>query len=150
MSQLLALVIDSLFGDPPNAYHPVAWMGSGIGAARKCAPKIDARRQLGYGGLIAFGGISLAAGLGWLAARLVRLLPKPLNWLGEATALKLMLSVGGLTRAATEIQTALEAGDLPKARRLTSWHLVSRDTSVLSASQVAAAAVESVAENTSD
>jgi adenosylcobinamide-phosphate synthase len=150
MLQLLALVIDSLFGDPPNAYHPVAWMGSGIGAARKRAPKTDVRRQLGYGGLIALGGAGLAAGMGWLVAWLVRLLPKPLNWLGEAVALKLMLSVGGLTQAATEIQTALEADDLPEAQRLTGWHLVSRDTSELTASQVAAAAVESVAENTSD
>jgi adenosylcobinamide-phosphate synthase len=150
MLQLLALLIDSLWGDPPNEYHPVAWMGSGIAVARKRAPETDPRRQLGYGGLIAFSGLGLAAGLGWLVARLARLFPKPLNWLAEAAALKLMLSVGGLTRAATEIRSALEAGDLPEARRLTSWHLVSRDTSELSASQVAAAAVESVAENTSD
>jgi len=55
-----------------------------------------------------------------------------------------------LTRAATEIKSALEAGDLPEARRLTGWHLVSRDTSGLSESQVAAAAIESLTENTSD
>jgi adenosylcobinamide-phosphate synthase len=48
------------------------------------------------------------------------------------------------------VKAALEKGDLPEARRLVSWHLVSRDTSQLDASLVAAAAVESVAENITD
>ena len=150
MLQLLALVIDNLFGDPPNKYHPVAWIGSGISAAQKHAPKSGSQEQLSYGGLIVFGGLGLTARLGWLVARLIQSLPKPLNWLGEATTLKLMLSVGGLARAASEIQSALESGDLPKARRLTGWHLVSRDTFALTESQVAAAAIESLTENTSD
>lgn len=150
MVQLLALLVDSLFGDPPNEYHPVAWMGSGISAARKHAPKTDTRQRLGYGGLIAFGGVGLATGMGWLATHFIHFLPKPLNWLVEASILKMVLSVGGLTRAATEIQSALDVGDIPEARRLTNWHLVSRDTSELTESQVAAATVESVAENTSD
>ena len=150
MLQLLALLVDSLFGDPPNEYHPVAWMGTGISAARQHAPKADAQKQLGYGGLIAFVGISLAGGMGWLVVRIIHLLPKPINWLAEAVVLKMMLSAGGLTRAASEIQSALDAGDLSEARRLASWHLVSRDTSKLTESQVAAATIESVTENTSD
>ena len=150
MLQLLTLVIDILFGDPPNACHPVAWMGSGIAAARKAAPKSDAQKQLGYGGLIAFGGVGLAAGFGWLVTKLFRLLPRPLNWLAEAAVLKMTLSVGGLSRAAFEIRSTLTVGNLPEARRLTNWHLVSRDTSKLTESQVAAATIESVTENTSD
>ena len=148
--QLLTLVIDILFGDPPNAYHPVAWMGAGIGTARRYAPRAGAQKQLGFGGLIAFGGVGLAAALGWKATRLLHLLPKPLSWLAEAWVLKLTLSLGGLDIAASEIRSVLEAGDLPKARRLTNWHLVSRDTSELTESQVAAATIESVTENTSD
>jgi adenosylcobinamide-phosphate synthase len=150
MLQLLALLVDSLFGDPPNEYHPVAWMGSGISAAQNRAPETDARHQLGYGGLIAFSGVGLMAALGWIVMRFLHLLPRPLNWLAEAGVLKMMLSVGGLTRVASETQSALDAGDLPEARRLTSWHLVSRDTSKLTESQVAAATIESVTENTSD
>ncbi len=150
MVQLLALIIDTLFGDPPNAYHPVAWMGSGISVARKQAPKSNARRQLGYGGVIAFGGVSLTAGVGWIMTWLLRLLPKPLNWLGEAAILKIVLSVRGLARAASNVQYALDVGDLSEARRLTSWHLVSRDTAKMIESQVAAATIESVLENLSD
>lgn len=150
MLQLLALVIDILFGDPPNEYHPVAWMGSGIGSARKFAPKTGSQKQLGFGGLIAFGGVALAVSIGWSVTRILRIFPKPFNWLAEAGILKIMLSVGGLSRAAFEIQSALDGGDLPEARRLTNWHLVSRDTSELTESQVAAATIESVTENTSD
>ena len=150
MLQFLALLVDSFFGDPPNKYHPVAWMGSGISGVRKYAPATDAQRQLGYGGLIAFGGVGLTAGIGWFTAQIVRFLPKPLSWLVEASILKIMLSVGSLTRAANEIQSALDTGDLAEAQRLTSWHLVSRDTSDLTESQVAAATIESIAENTSD
>ena len=39
---------------------------------------------------------------------------------------------------------------MQEARRLLAWHLVSRDTSELSAAEVAGAAIESLAENLSD
>lgn len=148
--QLLALLIDVLCGDPPNDNHPVAWMGSGIHVARRHAPQADARRQLVYGGLVALGGASLAAGIGRIVAILLRFLPKPLNWLAEATLLKMTLSLDGLARAASQIEDALEEGDLSEAQRLTGWHLVSRQTSRLTDSQVAAATIESVTENSSD
>lgn len=48
------------------------------------------------------------------------------------------------------MQTAPERDDLAEARRLLSWHLVSRPTADLSADEVAAAAIESLAENLSD
>jgi len=72
------------------------------------------------------------------------------NHLLFALFLKLTLSLRGLDRAAREVQSALEANNLPEARRLLSWHLVSRDTSQLNEAKVSAAAIESVAENSSD
>jgi adenosylcobinamide-phosphate synthase len=59
-------------------------------------------------------------------------------------------SLRGLIKAAEEVEDALKVGDLTEARRLASWHLVSRDTTALSEPQVAAATIESVAENVSD
>ena len=88
--------------------------------------------------------------MGRLLEQLLARLPAPLRWLATAGLLKMTIGLRGLGRAATQVETALASGDLPEARRLVSWHLVSRDTSTLSGSQVAAAAVESVAENTSD
>ena len=82
--------------------------------------------------------------------RVAKQLPWPLGLLLEAIALKTTFSWRGLDQAASEVQQALEQDDLPEARRLVSWHLVSRETSQLDESQVAAATIESVAENASD
>ena len=64
--------------------------------------------------------------------------------------LKTTFSARGLARAAGEVNAVLGRDDLPEARRLLAWHLVSRDTSALSQSHVCAATIESVAENLSD
>jgi adenosylcobinamide-phosphate synthase len=68
----------------------------------------------------------------------------------EAGLLTMTFSLRGLINAASEVEDALAVGDLTEARRLASWHLVSRDTTALSEPQVAAATIESVAENISD
>ena len=51
----LALVLDLVLGDPPNRFHPVAWMGTGIAAARSYAPRRGWLAQLGYGVLLGAG-----------------------------------------------------------------------------------------------
>lgn len=146
----LALLLDRLFGDPPNRYHPVAWMGSAIAAAKRRAPSHGNGRRFVYGAALDVAGAALVAGIGMGLHRMFRRLPAPLRWLGEATVLKMTLSLRGLRAAAGEVKAALDAGNLPEARRLLSWHLVSRDTSNLDVARVAAATVESVAENSSD
>jgi len=146
----LALLLDTLFGDPPNRYHPVAWMGSAIAAARRRAPPRGNGRRFVYGAVLDLVGAGLVATIGWGLQRLLSWLPAPLRWLGEALVLKMVFSLHGLGAAASEVKAALDANDLPEARRLVSWHLVSRDTSALDAARVAAATIESVAENTSD
>jgi adenosylcobinamide-phosphate synthase len=146
----LALLLDLTLGDPPNRFHPVAWMGSAIAAAKRRAPRQGRLAQLAYGAALDVGGVLAVANLGRLLERVIARLPAPWNWLAETGLLKTTLSLKGLGTAAGEVQAALDAGDLPAARRLVAWHLVSRDTVTLNASQVAAATVESVAENTSD
>ncbi|HHB91083.1 MAG TPA: cobalamin biosynthesis protein CobD [Anaerolineae bacterium] len=148
---LLALLLDQFLGDPPNRWHPVAWMGRGIAWSQRHAPGGGEApaRQLAYGGAIVLVGVSLAATAGVLLARLARSLAWP-GIVVEALALKATFSLRGLIRAARQVETALLAHDLPSARRWLSWHLVSRSTEELDASQVAAATIESVAENLSD
>lgn len=147
---VLALLLDMLLGDPPNRWHPVAWMGTAIAVARRRAPKEGPGKSLLYGGLLVVGGATVVAGVGHLLERVLDRWPVPLNWLMMAGLLKMVVGLRGLGRAAAEVQVALEVHDLPRARRLLAWHLVSRDTTTLTESQVAAATVESVAENTSD
>lgn len=147
---ILALVLDLALGDPANRFHPVAWMGTAIGAARRRAPDEGWLAQLSYGALLVAGGAAITAGLGRFFGGAVARLPAPLGLLAEAMLLKMTFSLRGLSTAAEEIESALETQDLPEARRLLAWHLVSRDTTTLNESQVAAATIESVAENTSD
>lgn len=68
----------------------------------------------------------------------------------EGALLKPSLSLRALLDAGMQVERALWAGELSEARRLLAWHLVSRDTTSLSASEVAGAAIESLAENLSD
>lgn len=131
---------DRLLGDPRRG-HPVAAFGSWAGWVEQ-RTYADSRAA----GL-ANEAITLApvTALGLVAERL----PAPAR--AGATAVLTWAALGGtsLGREATAVHDLLAAGDLPGARgRLR--HLVGRVTDDLSADEVARAAVESVAENSSD
>lgn len=150
MILFLALALDLLLGDPPNRLHPTAWMGSLIRFLLRFRPHGNSTLEFLYGIFILAIGISLSAGAGLGILYLASFLPLWAGILLQGIFLKLTLSLRGLNRAAKEVQTVLESQDLSEARRLLSWHLVSRDTSELNEAQVSAAAIESVAENASD
>lgn len=146
---LLALAIDLALPEPPNALHPVVWMGRAISALERLAD--------GRGRTSAFLiGLGMAAalptafgGAAWLAMLGLRELGGVPYLIGGALLLKTTFAVRGLVRAAQDTQHSLEGGDMRQARsNLRS--LVSRDAATLSTSLAAAAAIESVAENTTD
>jgi adenosylcobinamide-phosphate synthase len=147
---LLAMLFDQALGDPPNRFHPVAWMGSAINLARRLAPREGNIAQLLYGAGLALVGTAAVAAIGLLLQHVLVRLPWPINWMVEAYVLKLTLSLRSLAGAARQVWRALKADDLSQARHLVGWHLVSRDTSRLEPFEVSAAAIESVAENSSD
>ncbi len=149
-SLVLALVCDRFLPEPPNRLHLVAWMGSAIAVAQRHAPRQGRLWHFFYGAFVVLAGATLSAAAGWAISALGRRLPVPWRWLLQAVALNFVFALQGLSRAAGEVHGALDKNDLPEARRLLSWHLVSRDTATLSPSEVAAATIESVAENTSD
>lgn len=147
---LEAILYDQMLGDPPNEYHPTAWMGNAIGRLKAETPDGDEQTKMGYGAVIVLGGAVVIYLLGQFVQSITRNLPFGLGYSIDGWLLKTTFSFSGLVGAADEVRTALESGDLTEARRLVSWHLVSRDTSELDASQVSAATIESVAENLSD
>ncbi len=144
-----ALLIDVLLGDPPNRYHPVAWMGAAIGWG-KARARGGRMARFAWGLGILLGGVGMSALAGWIVERETARWPRWLRAIVLGAVLKSTFSLRGLTRAAREVHIALTRSDLVEARRALAWHLVSRPTANLSASQVAAATIESVAENTSD
>jgi adenosylcobinamide-phosphate synthase len=146
----LAVALDLALGDPPNRFHPVSWIGSGLMAARRRLPTRGRLIPLARGAGLMVIGIGLAVGLGRLIDLGLAHLPSPIALVGEAIALKSLFSIRGLVQAARLVAEALSAGNLAEARKLASWHLVGRPTGSLDAPRVAAAAIESVAENASD
>jgi adenosylcobinamide-phosphate synthase len=147
-----ALATDLLLGEPPAVAHPTVWMGRALGRARGWHARAGRSPTASYvAGATAVGTLALAVGL--LAAlaegRLARV-PGAARAAAAGALLKPALSLRALVGAGREVEHALRRGDLPEARRLLAWHLVSRDTTRLSASEVAGAAIESLAENLSD
>jgi adenosylcobinamide-phosphate synthase len=96
------------------------------------------------------GGLAGWVLLGKGAVQIAGWLPCGLGLIAEAWLFKTTFALRGLAQAAIAVHGPLAQGDLPQARQQLSWHLVSRDTSQLDAAQVAAATIESVAENASD
>jgi adenosylcobinamide-phosphate synthase len=137
---LLALAADVLLGDPPNRWHPVAVLGSWMALGERLAPH-GKRARLVWGAAWLSGGLLLAGGVAGMLPR------QPL---AQGLLASTLLAYRGLDDAVAAVQFALTQGELVEARRLLGWHLVSRPTVELRADEVAAAAIESLAENLSD
>lgn len=146
----LGLVLDRLLGEPPDAWHPVAWFGTVMGRVEQ---RLYADTRLS-GAAYALVGAGVGAGAGLLLDRLGRRLAGQRTH-GTAEVAVLAGSVGVacagrmLRETSARIEDRLRADDLDGARELLPW-LVGRDPSGLDASGVAAAVVESLAENTVD
>ena len=148
---LLALLLDLTLGEPPNRLHPTVWIGKTVALAERIAPGPEASHliQLAAGVAMALLVPALWGAAAWAAAYGLMQL-HPLAYLVVvAMLLKTTFSVRMLHRVAAGIGRILSAGDIGKARRQMSA-LVSRDTSQLSIGQMAAGAIESVAENITD
>ncbi len=146
---LLAVFLDIFLGDPPNAIHPVAWMGKIIDRLEKLSPKHSAVGQFAYGIFITL----------FTAALFTTVAHYLLGWLHNHSTivyiiiasilLKITFSMRGLRREALKIRALLLLHDLSKTR-FELRGLVSRDTKNLDVSLMASAAVESVAEGCCD
>jgi adenosylcobinamide-phosphate synthase len=134
------VALDRALGEPPTAAHPVAWFGRAMTALEQRCWADDRRRGVAYFAVGA--GSAVATG-----AALTRLVRSPL----AATAVTTTLAAGGrmLGDTALTIGDALTAGDLDAARDRLPW-LVGRDPAGLDSTEIARAAIESVAENTVD
>ena len=145
-------LLDALFGDPAWLPHPVVLMGRCISALEKqlrtALPKTP-RGELAGGAAVAavlpLGTLAVTGLACWAAARLHPALGLALQmlWCGQALAAK------GLAQESRNVYKELAKGDLPAARRAVA-RIVGRDTQNLTAAGVTRAAVETVAENTSD
>lgn len=144
----LALLMDGLLGEPPEALHPVVWMGRTVGAMERRAPS----GERGHAARMAWGAgtVALVGGASWWGASLAeRRSGGGAGLLVEAWLLKSCFAYRALEAAAGAVISALDEGDLHTARAALR-SLVSRDRAEMSAAMVSAATIESVSENLSD
>lgn len=145
----LALAVDAGLGEPPEALHPVVWMGRGVARLVPEDPPGAGAPSLLRGLAVAAGGGATALAAGTLAGRLAARAGTVAGGVLEAAALSSLLALRALAGAGRRVAAALEAGDAETARSALRW-LVGRDLEGLGPALLASAAVESLAENLSD
>ena len=146
---LIALVLDLAFGEPSNALHPVAWLGKLISLEMRLAPAKGKSAQLAFGII----GVVITVGTVTTAAYFLLHYLREVNLIAYillgGILLKFTFSLRGLRQAANTIRGLLAQEKLAEAR-FNLRALVSRDTTSLGESQIVAATVESIAENSCD
>ncbi|HUU32614.1 MAG TPA: adenosylcobinamide-phosphate synthase CbiB [Vicinamibacterales bacterium] len=144
---LLAGLFDVLIGEPPNALHPVVWVGRLISALMGRRPHGRPQAEFAYGVLIVLVTAGSAAAAGLLLTLGLSHLPWWVALPIGAWVLKSAFSLRGLVRAGRDVQRAL-ARDTGEARtRLAA--LVSRSPE-MEPPLIVSATVESLAENLTD
>jgi len=159
---LLALALDWLAGEPPTKLHPVVWLGNLITLLQRRAPHGSPYKELLYGaGMTAFCLGTAALPTLLLERKMERKMVQKgvqkmeQNWSTlamlylYASLLKITFAWNTLFQASGRVADALEKGNIDDARTALRW-LVSRDTALLDEPMIAAAAIESLAENASD
>ncbi len=149
-AMLIALALDALIGWPEALYrrigHPVTWIGALIAALEGRLNRAGRARR--WGGVLTFGLVVISAALPALALQMVL----PQGWLGAVLmgvfAWPLVAARAMYTHVAAVLHP-LQQGDLKAARTEVSM-IVGRDPAQLDGAGVARAALESLAENTSD
>ena len=149
---VIAFALDAIFGDPYCIPHPICLIGKliskGEKALRKCFYGSEKKEYIG--------GMLLSVGVVLISF----VVPAVILWgLGKIHwSLSVLLQIWfcfqifaakSLKKESMKVYTALKARNLPEARKYLSY-IVGRDTTALSEEAVAKAAVETVAENTSD
>ena len=149
---VLGFLIDVLLGDPHSSFHPVVWIGKLISVLEKSLRRLFPQSVKGE---------NLAGGILWVLVVLISTaVPVGLLWLCHWVSPWLRLAVESimcwqilatksLRDESMKVYYALKTGDIEKSRYAVSM-IVGRDTARLDEAGVTRAAVETVAENTSD
>lgn len=142
-------LVDWIIGDPAWIPHPVRLMGNMIGTLESCLRKWMPGRERRAGGCLAF-----FMCLFWLLVpggilALISLLGPGFYWAAGSLMCGQLLAAKSLYLESMKVCRPLKTGDVEQARQAVSM-IVGRDTKPLDAQGITRAAVETVAENTSD
>jgi len=146
----LAWLIDLAFGEFPDRIHPTVWMGKVIAYLKPRIRSESSRVETINGVLLGLSVIMLFAIPAYFIVFGVR---QFFGWIPyiavSAVMLKLTFALKCMRRYTVPIAEAVKKGDYDKARRLLPY-IVRRDPNTLNEQQIISAAVESIAEGTTD
>ena len=141
-------ILDSVIGDPYNIPHPIRLIGRLIAGLEKAVRRRFKNLRLG-GALLALTVIAVSTALPLALLLVCYRVNIVLGAVAESVLCCYMLAARCLCRESMKVCRAAESGDIEEARRAVSM-IVGRDTAVLDRDGIIRAAVETVAENTSD
>lgn len=149
---VLAFLLDLILGDPRWLYHPVRVIGLLIAGLEKMLRRMagDSSRRLLFAGGILW---VLVCGITFFVTKGLLILAEAVHpalaLLAEIFWCYQMLAAASLRKESMKVYEKLKEENLPGARQAVSM-IVGRDTKDLTEDGVIRAAVETVAENTSD
>lgn len=141
-------ILDSVIGDPYNIPHPIRLIGRLISGLEKAVRRRFKNLRLG-GALLALTVIAVSTALPLALLLVCYRVNIVLGAVAESVLCCYMLAARCLCRESMKVCRAAESGDIEEARRAVTM-IVGRDTAVLDRDGIIRAAVETVAENTSD
>ncbi len=148
----LGFFLDLLIGDPHWLYHPIRLVGhliSGLETVlRRMFPKTE-KGELAAGVFLLALTAGITAGAAWGLLFLAGLVHPYVRFGLETVMCYQLLATKSLKDETMKVYAALKAGDVEGARHAVSM-VVGRDTAVLDDVGITKAAVETIAENTSD
>ena len=152
ISMLTGFALDFALGDPKGLPHPVVLMGALIEALRKLTERVFPKTPAGERASGLFIWIITAVFSYCIPALLIYAVLRTGYW--YALALESLMcwqciAARSLKTESMKVSHELEMGDLPAAREAVSM-IVGRDTESLDEKGVSRAAVETIAENSSD
>ena len=145
---LIAWMLDACFGEPPNALHPVAWLGRVLGPVGRRLSSWSALPAF-VGGALAWLAIAAVLGAGAYAIEAaIASWPRVLSALLLALLLKPCFAWRMLREEVQAVECALAQSLLAGRERIA--RLVSRDVSSLDETEIRETAIETLAENLND
>lgn len=149
---LTGYVLDLIFGDPRQIYHPIRIIGNLIAVLEKGIRKVfpkTSRGELAGGTVLVVLVVLICTAVPAALLGLAAWIHPVVYWLMASFWCWQILATKSLKTESMKVYAPLKEGDLPAARRAVAM-IVGRDTERLTEEGVAKAAVETVAENTSD
>ena len=148
---VFGFVLDLAFGDPHYPFHPIALIGRLIGFLEKLLypKKRSEKREFLSGIVLFFLVIIITLGITALIMGFFHKLSILAGILAEAIMTWQCLAMKSLKTESMKVYNAFEKGGIEEARKAVSM-IVGRDTEKLDEEGIIKAAVETVAENSSD